>query len=278
VQVGIELLMALVMRACDGGILNRPVHAFHLAIGPGMLDLGETVFNPVFLTAQVEQMGDVRGGRAVCVAWRKRKLDAIVRQHGVDVVGHPSDQRDQERGGCAPVCVAHELDEDEFAGAVDCHRQVQLAFRRTDLSDIDMNVADGVGLEWLLRWLVSSHVRQPADPVALQAPVQGRAGQVRDRGVQGVEAVIQGQQCLSTEGDNDGFFLTRECGGRGMRRAGGEIMDRCSSLPLRHCFGVDPVTFDQNNQAFSTLLDCSTHRRCRAGAPVKYLSHSASFH
>jgi len=62
-----------------------------------------------------------------------------------------------------------------------------------------------------------------------------------------------------------------------MRRAGGEIVDRRSSLPLRHRFGVDPVTAGENDQAFLTLLNRSTHRRCRAGAPVKYLSHNASF-
>jgi len=101
VKVGVELPRALVMRACDGGILDRPVQAFHLAIGPGMLDLGAAVLNPVFLAAHVEQMGDVRGGRAIRVARRKRELDAVVRQHGVDGVGNRGDQRDQEGGGCA---------------------------------------------------------------------------------------------------------------------------------------------------------------------------------
>jgi len=173
VQVGVELPRALVMRACDGGILDRPVQAFHLAIGPGMLDLGASVLNPVFWAAQVEQMGDVRGGRAIRVARRKRELDAVVRQHGVDGVGNRGDQRDQEGGGCAPVRVAHKLDEDERAGAVDRHRQGQLAFCRSDLDDVDMNVADGVGLEWLLWWLVSRHVRQSAAPVALQARMRG---------------------------------------------------------------------------------------------------------
>ena len=56
VKVGVELLMAIVMIAFDGGVLDRPVHAFHLAIGPGMLDLGEAVLNPVFLAAHVEHM------------------------------------------------------------------------------------------------------------------------------------------------------------------------------------------------------------------------------
>lgn len=63
VQVSVELPMALVMIAFDGGVLDRPVHAFHLAIGPGMLDLGEAVRNPVFVAAHVEHMGDRRGGR-----------------------------------------------------------------------------------------------------------------------------------------------------------------------------------------------------------------------
>ena len=168
VQVGVELLMAVVMIALDGGVLDRPVHAFHLAIGPGMSDLGETMLDPVFSAAHVEHMGDVRGGRAVNVARRKRELDAIVRQHGVDFVRNRGDQRDQEGGGCAPVRVAHKLDEDELAGAVDRHIQVQLAFCRPDLGDVEMNVADGVGLECLLRLRVSSHLRKLADPVALQ--------------------------------------------------------------------------------------------------------------
>lgn len=84
-----------------------------------MLDLGEAVLNPVFLAAHVEPRGDGRGGRAVSVARRKRELDAVVRQHGVDFVWNRCDQRDQEGGGCAPVRVAHKLDHDELAGAVD---------------------------------------------------------------------------------------------------------------------------------------------------------------
>lgn len=158
VKVGVELPMALVMVAFDGGIFDRPVHTFHLAIGPEMLDLGAAVLNPVFVATHVEHMGEVRGGRAVSVARWKRELNPVVRQHGVDFVGNRCDQRDQEGGGCAPVRVVHKLDEDELAGAVDRHIQVQLAFRRSDLSDVDMKVTDRVCLKFLLRWLVSGHV------------------------------------------------------------------------------------------------------------------------
>ena len=106
--------------------------------------------------------------------------------------------------------------------------------------------------------------------------MQGRTSHVRDCGVPGVEAVIQGQPRLSAEGDHDGFFLNRQGGGLGMRGAGGEIVDRRSPLPLGRRFGVDPVTSGQNDQAFLTLWDRSTQGRGRAGAPVKYLSQSAS--
>lgn len=76
------------MRAFDDGALDRPVHSFHLAIGPRMLDLGEAVLDPVCVTSHVEHMGDVCGGRAARVAWWKRERGAIVRQHGGDFVGN----------------------------------------------------------------------------------------------------------------------------------------------------------------------------------------------
>src|SRR3954449_9664246 len=40
---------------------------------------------------------------------------------------------------------------------------------------------------------------------------------------------------------------------------------------------VDAVALGQAPQALLTLLDRSTHRRRRAGAPMKNLAHSASF-
>ncbi len=62
-----------------------------------------------------------------------------------------------------------------------------------------------------------------------------------------------------------------------MLGAGGKSVDRRSPLPRGHRFGGDPVPSGQHDQAFLTLVDGSTPRRCRAGAPVKDVSHSASF-
>jgi hypothetical protein len=43
--------------------------------------------------------------------------------------------------------------------------------------------------------------------VALQAAVQGGAGELRDGGLQGVEAVVQRQQGVAAKGDDDRFLL-----------------------------------------------------------------------
>ena len=84
VKVGVELPMAFVMIAFDGGVLDRPVHAFHLAIGPGMLDFGEAVLDPVFFASHVEHMGDVRGCRAdVDVKVAAASNDAMTSGSGV---------------------------------------------------------------------------------------------------------------------------------------------------------------------------------------------------
>ena len=74
-----------------------------------------------------------------------------------------------------------QLDEGELGGAVDGDEQVELAFGGSHLGDVDMEVADRIGLELLLGGLVAFDLRQAADAVALQAAMQRRARQMRDR-------------------------------------------------------------------------------------------------
>ena len=69
-EVGFELLVAVVVVALDGGFLDRAVHPLDLAIGPGMLDLGQAVLDAVFPAAHVEHVGDVLSG------WRRRRIAA----------------------------------------------------------------------------------------------------------------------------------------------------------------------------------------------------------
>ena len=167
VEVGCQLGMAVVMVAFDGRFLDRSIHPFDLTVGPGMLDLGQPVLDVMLVADPVE---DVVEG--VFVVRHVGELDAVVGQHGVDGIGHGSDQIVQELGGDHLARFAMSLDERELAGAVDPHEQAQLSLGGLHLGDVDVEVADRVGLELALRFLVAGHFGQPADPMALQAAVQ----------------------------------------------------------------------------------------------------------
>ena len=54
---------------------------------------------------------------------------------------------------------------------------------------------------------ISFDLRQPADAVPLQAAMQGRARQMRDAWLQGIQAIIQRQQRVFAKGHNRSFFL-----------------------------------------------------------------------
>ena len=69
-----------------------------------------------------------------------------------------------------------QLNEGELARAVDGHEQVELALFGADPCDVDVKVADRVGLEARPLGLVAIDIRQAADAVTLQAAMQRRAG------------------------------------------------------------------------------------------------------
>ena len=76
-----------------------------------------------------------------------------------------------------------------------------------NLSQIDVEVAERVGLEARPLGLVTVDLRQSADTVALQAAMQGRAGQVREGGLERVEAVVERQERVTAKGDDDRLVL-----------------------------------------------------------------------
>jgi hypothetical protein len=114
--------------------------------------------------------------------------------------------------------LSDEADEGELARAVDGHEQAQLALLGADLGDVEVEVADRIGGEALLLRLVALDLGQAADAVPLQAAVQAGARQVRDRGLEAVEAVVERQERMPPEGDDDGFLLRREHGRAGVLR------------------------------------------------------------
>src|SRR4051794_23419115 len=82
---------------------------------------------------------------------------------------------------------------------------------------------------------------------------------------------------MAAEGYDDRFILDRQHRRLRVFRPGGQIGDGGSLLPLGHGLLVDAVALGELPQALLTMLYRSTDRLCRRGAPVKNLSHSASF-
>ena len=255
-----QLGVAVVMIAFDRGFLDRPVHPFHLSVGPGMLDLGETVLDAVLATAHVEHVRDVLCRGAVGVARREGELDAVVGQYRVDRVGHGLYQGDEEGRGRRPAGLRDKLDEGELAGPVDRDIEIELAFGGADLGDVDVEVADRVGLELALRLLVACHLGQPADPVSLEAAMQRRAGQMRDRRLQGVKAVVERQQGMFAERDDDRLFFDRQHRRMRVPRTRWQVPGLRAPLPLGDGLLVDAVALRQNPQALLTMLYRSTVR------------------
>src|SRR3546814_5241451 len=79
VEVCRQLGMAVVMVALDRCFLDGAVHSFDLAIGPGVLHLGQAMLDAMLVADPVEDM--VEG---VFVMRHIGELDAIIGQHGVD--------------------------------------------------------------------------------------------------------------------------------------------------------------------------------------------------
>ena len=84
-----------------------------------------------------------------------------------------------------------QFDEGELGRTVDGDEQIEPSFGRMNLGQIDVEVAERVGLEARTLRLVAIDLRQTADTVPLQAPMQRRAGQVWDRSLERVEAVVE---------------------------------------------------------------------------------------
>jgi hypothetical protein len=91
------------------------------------------------------------------------------------------------------------LHEGKFAGAVNGDIEVELALGGLNLGDVDMKIADRIGLEFSLPRLVAFNLREAADPMPLQTAMQGRTGQVRDGRLQRIEAIVERQQRMPPE-------------------------------------------------------------------------------
>ena len=109
VEVPAALVVAVVVKAFDGRVLDDAVHPLDLAGGPRMVDASEAIFAAMLLVSNSEHFGYVPGCGSVGGVWREAKLDAVVGEHGVDLVQHASGERLEGGGsGMLDACAAPE--------------------------------------------------------------------------------------------------------------------------------------------------------------------------
>ena len=133
-----KLLVAVMVEAFDGSVLDGAVHPLDLTVGPRMVDLGEAVFDTVLAAAHGEHVAHVLSGRAVRVARRSAELDAVVGEHCVDCVRHRFDESDEEGRGGDAVGLLYELSEGELRCPVDTREKLELSFGGASLGDVDV--------------------------------------------------------------------------------------------------------------------------------------------
>jgi hypothetical protein len=185
-QMFLQVVMSLVVIHLHVGFFACAVHAFHLAIGPGMVGFGEPMVDAMLMADAIEDI--VEG---VLIALPVGTLEIVIGQHGVDLVWHGGDQVVQELCGYHLVGFGMQLGIGKLAGTVDGDNQMELAFFRAYLCDVDMEVATGIGRERFLRRFIAFHIRQAADAMPLQAAMQRGACQVRPRGLQRLQTIIR---------------------------------------------------------------------------------------
>ena len=117
----------------------------------------------------------------------------------MDLIGQGFEQVLQELPGRLSVSCFNELGDGELGCPVDAYEQVKLAFSGLHLGNIDVEKPNRVALELLPLRLVAFDIRQARDAMSLQAPMKGGPRQMRDRGLQSIEAVIQRQQRVTPE-------------------------------------------------------------------------------
>jgi len=166
--------MCFVVEALDGRILDGAVHPFDLAIGPGVLGLGQTMIDVVASTRHLE------GGSPEWLAALKHAFDIgnrptlalgisevgpVVGEHGMDLIGDRFDEVQQEVGRDPPCGLLVQLGEGELRGPIDGDEEIEPALRGAYFGDVDVEVADRVGLELALYALAVLDVRESRDAV-----------------------------------------------------------------------------------------------------------------
>jgi len=166
-KMAAQLVVRFVVEALDGGILDGAAHPLDLAVGPGMLGLGQAMIDIVAGAGHVEGVspewflsfdhGVDIGHSPTPTAWIG-EVGAVVRQNGVDLVGDCLDQVPQEVGCDTPRSFLVQLHESELRGSIDGDEEIEPSHRSANLGDIDVEVSDRITLELAPCTLAILHV------------------------------------------------------------------------------------------------------------------------
>lgn len=78
-NVGLEAFEVGIVERLDGRFLDRPVHAFGLAVGSWMVRLGKLVLDAVLGTETVEDVSTkVSSGRSIPVLWQVGEGHSVI--------------------------------------------------------------------------------------------------------------------------------------------------------------------------------------------------------
>src|SRR6201987_1980266 len=241
-EVNVQLLMAVVVVALTRAFFDGAVHTLDQAVSPGMVRFGQPVVDAMPKTDPVKRMAAKAGRWSLAILRQIGELDAVVGEQGVDAIRNSRDQSFEESRRSLHVGTFDQLHESKLRGAVDGHKEIELALRSPHFRQIDVGVADRIALELLPSRLAAFHFRQPADAMPFQTTMQGGKGQMGNGPLKAIETIIERQQIMSAEGNNDSFFLHRQNRGAGLLRPGTKIDHRAALPPLRNGLGVDPMT------------------------------------
>jgi len=114
-----------------------------------------------------------------------------------------------------------------------------LALRCPELSDVEMKKTDRIALEPLLLRLVAVHLREARDAMPLKASMHRRAGEMQDRWLQSIQAVLQRKQNVPTKSHNDSVFLFAETCRMRFPRPGLSTLNRRLRPPLCNGLRID---------------------------------------
>lgn len=131
-----QLIMIVVVIPFDGRLLDRAVHPLDLAVGPRVVGFRQPMLDPNSFADYVEAYWS--GIDGVPVPWLLGELDSVVRQNGMDLVGHGLKHVLEELACGAPVSLIHDLGNGELNGAVNADKEIGFAFSGLHFGNVDV--------------------------------------------------------------------------------------------------------------------------------------------